>query len=145
VTETLYRLVYVSRNEISGGEQAVADEVRKILDVARQLNAIHDLTGALIFNRQCFAQVLEGHADRVQETFERIQRDARHSHATILVFEPADGREFSDWSMAYVGASSKALDAFNELTAGHHFEPAGMDGRRILTLLKSHLADADAA
>jgi hypothetical protein len=43
----LYRLVYHSRNLISGGAAQVAAEVQRILDVSRRNNSSVGVTGAL--------------------------------------------------------------------------------------------------
>ena len=143
MTESLYRLVYISRNCIRGGDEDLGHEVTEILDVARRLNARAGLTGALMFNRRCFAQVLEGPFDDVQDTFERIQCDERHDRATILSFDPIESRGFSEWSMAFVGASTPALETFNRLTATGDFDPESLSGDSVFALVRQHLAEPE--
>ena len=60
MTETLYRLVYFSRNLITGMPAEISAEIDSILASARRNNAPLGITGALIFNSGIFAQVLEG-------------------------------------------------------------------------------------
>jgi hypothetical protein len=64
------------------------------------------MPGTLLFNRGCFAQVLEGPREAVERTFERIQRDPRHADVMPLEFAPVARRGFPSWSMAFVARSA---------------------------------------
>lgn len=143
MNDTLYRLVYVSRNLIDGDADDVAREIGTILDVSRTLNVDESVTGALMFNDGCFAQVLEGPHDAVQETFERIQCDERHDNVRLLGLEPVAERGFGDWSMAYVGQDAASRASFAALSAGEALDVDAMPPERIFELLKAHLADAE--
>ena len=143
MNDSLYRLVYVSRNVIAGGEGELTAEIASILESARRLNAEADITGALMYNRGCFAQVLEGPRDALQDTFERIQCDERHEDVHLLGFEPTVERGFGEWSMAYVGQSERSREAFAGLAPDGGFEPEAMPPERIYTLLVEHLADGE--
>lgn len=143
--QQLCRLVYVSRNRIAGGTAAMRAQVDTILEVSRRNNERDGITGALLFNEHCFAQVLEGDMDRVQATFERIQLDARHDDAIILQCDPAQARLFGDWSMAYEGAGSSALRDFDAMTDAGRSALQEMDGERVIGLLVRHLREARAA
>ena len=103
MTQPLYRVAYFSRNAIAGTPADMAAEVDTILEIARRNNVQAGLTGALLFNGSCFAQVLEGPLDAMERTFERIQRDPRHADLTVLELGPAEAREFAGWSMAFAG------------------------------------------
>jgi hypothetical protein len=139
----LYRLVYISRNEIIGDEATIRREIEQILVSARQKNPQANITGALMFNAGSFAQVLEGPHDDIQDTFERIQCDPRHSHVVMLSLEPVKEREFSNWSMAYFGTDSIASAKFGDITHGSDFNAALLKGGRILGLIKEHLQEAE--
>jgi hypothetical protein len=69
-------------------------------------NRTQGVTGALLFNRECFAQVLEGPRISVENVFERIQRDRRHGQVTVVDNGWADRRDFPNWAMAHVQPSS---------------------------------------
>ena len=88
MANNLYRLVYISRNEILGDDAVIRREIEQILERARDKNPQANITGALMFNAGSFAQVLEGSHDDIQDTFERIQCDPRHSHVVMLSLEP---------------------------------------------------------
>jgi hypothetical protein len=143
--EQLYRLVYLSRNNIEGDDKTMSAEVEKILSKSRKNNISAGVTGALMFNKDCFAQVLEGKYDDVQDTFERIQCDLRHDDVALLSFDEAPDRAFSSWSMGYFGSDSPALEKFNSLTALSDFNPESLNGDEVFGLLKEHLFEEAAA
>lgn len=127
----VFRIVYMSRNAVA--EAPLAGEVERILAASRRNNAAEGVTGALLFNRDIFAQVLEGPPAAVERTFERIQRDPRHDAVMVLEAGPAgEGRAFADWSMALAdgGASSEA--AYAALAARQPGEAA----RDVLAMLR---------
>lgn len=112
----LYRLVYVSRNMLPGDADVADTELAAILAASRRNNEPDGITGALLFNQDCFAQVLEGGLEAVQSTFERIQCDPRHQETVILSAGPVAQREFGQWSMAYAGRTDDPSMRFDRLT-----------------------------
>jgi hypothetical protein len=116
MTNDVYRILYCSRNDIQNSPDQQLAEIRKILASARANNAIRGITGALLFNAGCFAQVLEGPLQQVEATFEKIQRDLRHTDVTILEACSVAQREFPDWSMAFSGSAQGESTAFAEFT-----------------------------
>jgi hypothetical protein len=144
LSSDLYRLVYLSRNGLRGDSAVIRKEIDHMLTAARRNNPILGVTGALMFNAGCFAQVLEGSHDSIQSTFERIQCDPRHSNVTVLAFKPAAARGFGDWSMAYVGENRRALDEFEHIQLESGFDAAKLTGERVFELLREHLLAAEA-
>jgi len=102
----MHRLVYCSSNKILGSREQIRAQIEQILAVSRKNNRRVQLTGALMFSSGCFGQVLEGHQDAIEATFERIQQDHRHGNVTVLDFAEVEGRVFGDWAMAHVGAAA---------------------------------------
>jgi len=143
MNDPLYRLVYISRNEITGNDTEVRHEIEQILRAAREKNSLAGLTGALMFNAGCFAQVLEGMHDDIQGTFEHIQCDPRHSRVSVLKFEPVADRWFSNWSMAYQGGDSVASAKFSDIMQTSNFDISKLQGEQVLGLLKQHLYEAE--
>ncbi|ERJ20103.1 AppA antirepressor of ppsR sensor of blue light protein [Salinisphaera shabanensis E1L3A] len=141
MTAVLYRLVYMSRNDIT---DEIDTQIDGILKTSRENNRLAEVTGALMFNTGCFAQVLEGPHNAIQATFERIQCDERHSDVTVLLFEPSNKRSFSSWAMAYVGAQESALERFGNLGDESGFEFTALDGDDIYNVLLDNLHDAEA-
>ncbi|MGB7757747.1 MAG: BLUF domain-containing protein [Salinisphaera sp.] len=141
MTESLYRLVYFSRNTVPGDPEAVRAEIETILERSRRNNAAARVTGALMFNDGCFAQVLEGPHDAIQATFERIQCDERHADVKVLAFDRRSTRGFAHWSMAYVGTATNA-DRFADIATASAFDPSVLDGDAIYDTLKANMADS---
>lgn len=103
MSEDLHSIAYFSRSNLTGDEAELKAQVADILATAWRKNRHRELTGALLFSDGCFAQVLEGPREALEETFEAIQCDARHSDVTILHFHPVEARSFPGWSMAFAG------------------------------------------
>ena len=107
----LVRLVYVSRAAADLLEDDHRASVRSILETSRRNNAAADVSGALLFGGGHFAQILEGPAEAVEATFERIQLDDRHTRVNLIDFAPAGERRFASWSMAAVdGVEIEGVD-----------------------------------
>lgn len=131
----LYRLVYASKNLINAPEPAMLAEIEQVMAASTRNNARVDVTGALLFNRGGFAQVLEGPRKGVETTFERIQRDTRHGDVTVLQCGPAEERKFAGWSMAFVGQSAKGQALWSSLALRSGFDLARMDADEVFSML----------
>ncbi len=101
-SQALLQLVYLSRAEVSGRAEDIAETIRAILSVARATNPVLGITGILLFDGHHFAQVLEGPGGKVTELLHHIQLDSRHSHISIMQEEWVTERDFGGWAMAYV-------------------------------------------
>lgn len=118
----LFRLIYTSRNLLGGSEDEQAAAVAGILAASKRNNARVGVTGALLFNAGAFAQVLEGPREAVEATFERIQRDPRHSDVSVLQCEPTTARGFPNWSMAFAGYSERGRALWGEMAHRSDFD-----------------------
>jgi len=96
-------LLYVSRSLLPADTER--DEVAAILATARARNRSLGVTGALMFTRDNFAQLLEGPREAIDELMAGIQQDPRHAHVRILREERNVVRRFGGWEMAYDGPS----------------------------------------
>jgi hypothetical protein len=135
MTSDLHRLVYYSKNRIPGDDAELAASVAAILAASQANNALVQITGALIFNSGVFAQVLEGSLIEVENTFERIQRDARHGDVQVLAFDKAASRGFPSWSMGFVGNSRKDEMVFGDVGKNSGFEAKRLEGERIFEIM----------
>ena len=130
----IHRLVYYSRNRLSN-DALTAWNIKDILSASRANNARVEVTGALMFNAGCFAQVLEGPREAVEETFERIQQDERHGEVSLLDFGPVDARAFETWSMGYVGGSEQGRTRFADIAGESGFRPEKFTGEHLFQTL----------
>ncbi len=110
MNQQLFSLAYFSRNAIEGNSDEMRAALAKILASARRNNASRGVTGALLFSDGCFAQVLEGPREAVEEVFETIQCDPRHSDVTIMHLHEVEQRSFGGWSMAFAGIDGVSVD-----------------------------------
>jgi hypothetical protein len=76
-----------------------------LLDAARSANAAQEISGMLLYVEGNFFQVLEGDPSRVDDVFERICRDERHTRVTRIIHEPIAARDFADWTMGFASLS----------------------------------------
>ena len=140
-----HRLVYYSRNTIAGSAPEIAAEIGHILATSRRNNSALGITGALIFDAGCFAQVLEGPRAALEQTFERIQRDMRHAAVVVLEYAPVEARAFPHWSMAFVGENVPPREAFEPLGTENEFDPAQLTADEILQKLHGLVREEEAA
>lgn len=145
MNEILHRLVYYSRNCLTAAPDAMEREVAQILATSQANNARVGVTGALMFNRGCFAQVLEGPQEAVEATFERIQQDARHGEVTLLSFGPAETRGFPIWSMAHVGGIEADSARYQAIAGESGFDISRLSGERIFEMLHAMVLDEEQA
>ena len=136
MTQPLDRLVYHSRNRIAGSPEEVALGLETILAGSRRNNPRAGVTGALMFNNGCFAQVLEGPRPAVESIFERIQNDARHGDVSLLFFETVERRTFAGWSMAFIGRGAADAARYGHIAADTGFDPSTLDGDGIFQTMR---------
>lgn len=75
--------------------------LQELLAESRIYNALHEMTGVLLYGNGQFVQVLEGEEEAVQALYERIKRDPRHRDAVTYADKAIVQRAFGDWAMAF--------------------------------------------
>lgn len=76
--------------------------VSAIIKTARTFNALHAITGLLVFDGERFCQYFEGPPEAVDELVSRLRADSRHTDFTVLISDVhPQTRLFPAWSMAY--------------------------------------------
>lgn len=100
---------------ISTARGAVGHERANILAASRRNNARNGITGLLFDDGVRFLQVLEGDAEKVDATFQRIKADPRHRAVVVLSRRPIDAREFGDWAMASLGQGAEATEVLGRV------------------------------
>ena len=145
MSSEIYRLVYYSRNHIDTDTGEFEAQVDDILARSRVNNARDEITGALLFNSGCFAQVLEGPLANVETAFERIQQDERHGDVSLLTLEPIAARSFPNWAMGFVGQSADTAQRFGQVGTASGFDPARLTGDHIHMVLRDVAIEEEAA
>ncbi len=100
-TTPLIRLVYVSR----AVRDMPLEKVLSLIAKSRTANKARDITGALLYDRGLFLQILEGPAGEVERLLASISRDHRHKDTRVLMREEIADRLFSNWSMGHSEAT----------------------------------------
>jgi len=141
----LFRLIYYSKNSaVNPDDTHLRADLKSILETAKRNNMANGVTGALLFNQEYFAQVLEGDRKAVSETFCRIIKDPRHSEHVILDARAISQRRFADWSMCFVG-QPVAEDVQRRYCISNEFLPMKMTAERLLGFMEELIDIAPAA
>ena len=73
--------------------------IDEILASSHKYNSKSGVTGLLIFGTELYLQFLEGPVEELDETFNRIEIDNRHTDIRILSVNLTDRRLFGSWKM----------------------------------------------
>jgi hypothetical protein len=88
-------LIYVS----SVGPAFHEAHLGPLVEEAARINGGNAITGLLAYNGVHFMQLLEGPAERVDETMARIAADPRHTGLVVIRRDERERRECPVWSM----------------------------------------------
>ena len=98
MASSLRSLLYTSRLAAGYGPT----EVGRIVKQAREMNAIHGITGVLVFDGDWFAQYVEGMPDTIAVLEAHLRADPRHSDFTVIDSGlTGSERRFPNWVMGY--------------------------------------------
>ncbi|WOD39771.1 diguanylate phosphodiesterase [Nodosilinea sp. E11] len=86
------------------------DELVELLANSRAKNAQLGITGMLLYDNGSFFQVLEGAPEAVDQLYQTIAQDERHTKAVVIIREPIPKRSFGEWTMGFSTISSQELD-----------------------------------
>lgn len=106
--DPLLRLVYTSRSLVPATQQF--GELRAVAQVARTVNALRHVGGALLAANGHYLHLLEGPRSAVEALFETILLDARHTDVDLLKLEMAEQRDFPAMTFAMVERNEVAGD-----------------------------------
>jgi hypothetical protein len=104
----LVQLLYASipsENHITS--QSLAD----FLPTAIVKNKENDITGLLISSPSFYVQLIEGKREKINQLYNNISKDQRHSGIILLRYSEIREKEFSDWSMSHT-TEQELLDSF---------------------------------
>lgn len=107
-----YCIVYLSTaTELLTNERALIS----ILHQWQANNRALGITGVLLYFNGSILQVLEGSQQEVDNLYEAISEDSRHTQVIRLYRSPIEQRSFADWSMGYKTLSGDDLDQLGDL------------------------------
>lgn len=97
-----------------------ADEIAALLTQARANNKRDGITGALLYHRDRFIQIVEGEDEIVRAKFDAISTDSRHRSVQTMREKRIPERQFPQWTMGFREISDdsvKQLDGFEDFFA----------------------------
>lgn len=94
----MHKLVYIS----TATEDFSADDLARLLEVAREKNRQAGITGLLLMYEMQFFQILEGEKEALDACYAHIEKDPRHKGLITLMNEETDSRQFPNWDMGAV-------------------------------------------
>ena len=134
----LVRLLYASRVAPAVDGDALAAIVRQ----SQQHNAAIGVTGMLCCSGNLFMQVLEGGRAVVNQLYNRILTDPRHSNVELLSYEEIGERRFAGWAMGQVnlaGLNPAVMLKYSETAA---LDPYAVSGAASMALFEELAATA---
>ena len=121
-----YQIMYSSQAK----EPMSVTDLEKILEDARAGNQARNVTGALVYVKGVFFQILEGDEAVVRKLMENIASDSRHQSVKVFYEAQVDARAFKSWSMAYLGPTSQEMATWAGLPATSTVEEVLADVNR---------------
>jgi Sensors of blue-light using FAD len=134
----LVRLLYVSK--------AINDDANShteaILASSRSHNVSNGITGILCYGGGIFLQVIEGGRAQVNELYNALVQDKRHTDVVLLHYEEITQRRFSGWTMGQVNLAKLNTSIVLKYSEKPELDPYGVSGSMSLALLEELMATA---
>ena len=134
----LVRLLYVSKavnNDANSHTEA-------ILASSRAHNVSNGITGMLCYGGGLFLQVIEGGRAQVNELYNALVQDKRHTDVVLLHYEEITQRRFSGWTMGQVNLAKLNTSIVLKYSEKPELDPYGVSGAMSLALLEELMATA---
>ena len=109
----LYELIYRSTAKSTLKDQDLKD----ILETAREFNQANHITGCLLYHKGQFLQMLEGDFQTLLNLYERIKHDKRHHDFLLLHMKEISERIYTDWTMAFKSLEHSDLSNYSAVAA----------------------------
>jgi len=101
---------YVSKVTSKANGISVPTGLSEIFRASRKKNAILGVSGILSYRNGYYIQILEGPANSVDQIYEKIKADNRHTNVTLLFETSITERSFPQWSMKLLQSVKKDVD-----------------------------------
>ncbi len=82
-------------------QQEAPKNVKDLYAQAKKNNLKNNISGILIYHKGNYLQVLEGHEEDVDKTYERIIKDKRHKNIIKVININTETRIFADYNFGF--------------------------------------------
>lgn len=134
----LVRLMYASR-AVPAVDQ---EELLSILRKSKSNNPGVGITGVLCFSEGIFLQVLEGGRSAVNQLYNRIAADTRHTQVELLSYDEIGERRFAGWSMGQVNMARLNPALLLKYSERATLDPYAVSGAVSMSLFEELVATA---
>ena len=134
----LVRLMYASRAVAAVDQEVLVAILRK----SKANNPALGITGVLCFCEGIFLQALEGGRSAVNQLYNRIASDARHTGVELVCYDEIGERRFAGWSMGQVNLSRLNPALLLKYSERPALDPFAVSGRVSMALFDELMATA---
>jgi hypothetical protein len=134
----LVRLVYASRAVPTIDQE----ELLAILKKSKANNPKQGITGVLCFSEGIFLQALEGGRSAVNQLYNRIAADDRHTQVELLCYDEIGERRFAGWSMGQVNVARLNPGLLLKYSEKPTLDPFAVSGKVSMALFEELMATA---
>ena len=134
----LVRLLYTSRSK----EPLTPAAVDALLSQCRSNNPEQGITGVLCFCGNVYMQVLEGGRAAVNELYNHIVKDPRHTDVTILNYEEVTQRRYGSWTMGRVNLEKVNPSLLLKYSEKAELDPYAVSGNVSVALVEELISTA---
>jgi hypothetical protein len=132
----IIRLIYASHARPDMGYE----ELKQIITTASAHNERNGISGLLCYSGGAFLQAIEGKRVAINQLYNRIVRDPRHTDCELLSCGPIEVRSFIEWSMKMISWDEAYTPQRRALVLRHSgmqvFEPWTMTGKQAHSFLR---------
>jgi hypothetical protein len=114
--------------------------VSAILRAATRNNSANAITGLLLVHPHHFLHALEGPAEALQTTFERIQTDRRHTAVRLIDMARCESRQFGDTTLCSRRVAAPDGTILGDLDPADAADPSALGPDAALQLLMASRA-----
>ena len=118
------------------------EELVAILRKSKANNPAVGITGVLCFSEGIFLQALEGGRSAVNQLYNRIAADPRHSCVELLCYDEISERRFGGWSMGQVNLSRLNPALLLKYSERPALDPFAVSGQVSMALFEELMATA---
>jgi hypothetical protein len=130
--------MYASR----AAESVDHDALLAILKKSKANNPAIGITGVLCFSGGIFLQVLEGGRAGINQLYNRIAADPRHTDVVLLSYEEIGERRFAGWSMGQVNIGRLNPALLLKYSERAVLDPYSVSGKVSMALFEELVATA---